>query len=213
MTNPIHTFARRFDTTAIRPPKNFAALDNQIIRHAHLVLEIGAGRGKHAHTYAKMHPDHHLIAIERTTTKAQDLLAHNFANLTTLHADAIFWSVYALPPACLSAVYILYPNPEPANTNQRFVNMPYFEFLLSRLKAGGQLILASNIGDYVDEACQKLTEVWRLPFVKRVIEPTSARTHFEIKYLARGEICQELTIAKPEYYPTAFDDFDLSGTL
>lgn len=213
MTNPIHTFARRFDTTAIRPPKNFVALDNQIIKHAHLVLEIGAGRGKHAHTYVKMHPEHHLIAIERTTTKAQDLLAHNFANLTALHADAIFWSVYALPPACLSAVYILYPNPEPANTNQRFVNMPYFEFLLSRLKAGGQLILASNIGDYIDEACQKLTEVWRLPFDKCMIEPTSARTHFEIKYLARGEICQELTITKPEYYPTAFDDFDLSGTL
>lgn len=211
MTKPTHAFTRRFDPTAIRPPSDFCPLDRDIVCHRHLVLEIGAGRGKHAKSYAKMHPNHHLIALERTKNKAQDLLLHALPNLTTIHADAIFWSVYALPPACLSAVYILYPNPEPANTNQRFVNMPYFEFLLSRLKAGGQLILASNIASYIDEACQKLETVWHLPFMIRLIEPSSDRTHFEIKYLARGETCQEIIATKPDGYKTAFDDFDLSN--
>ncbi|MFV5407223.1 SAM-dependent methyltransferase, partial [Acinetobacter sp. 228] len=36
---------------------------------------------------------------------------------------------------------------------------------------------------------------------------TSARTHFEIKYLERGELCQQLIMTKPEGYKTRFDDF------
>lgn len=204
----IHQFPRRFKPNVIKPPKDFVAINSRIWTHPNLVFEIGAGRGKHAHLYAKAHPDHHIIAIERTKNKAQDLLKNPLPNLTAIHADAIFWSVHALPPACLSKVYILYPNPELANTNQRFVNMPYFEFLISRVKVGGQIIIASNIDEYIDEACQKLTDVWRLPFARRIIETTSARTHFEIKYLARGETCQEIIITKPEYYPTAFDGFD-----
>ncbi len=32
-------------------------------------------------------------------------------------------------------------------------------------------------------------------------------THFEIKYLERGELCQQLIITKPEGYRTRFDAF------
>jgi len=85
--------------------------------------------------------------------------------------------------------------------------MPFFEFLLSRLKTGGQITLASNIPDYIEEAQQQLIEVWKLPFVKEVIPADSARTHFEIKYLERGELCQQLIITKPEGCTTRFDDF------
>jgi hypothetical protein len=31
--------------------------------------------------------------------------------------------------------------------------------------------------------------------------------HFEIKYLERGELCQQLIITKPEGYRTRFDAF------
>ena len=43
--------------------------------------------------------------------------------------------------------------------------------------------------------------------MKEVIPATSARTHFEVKYLERGELCQQLIISKPEGYITRFDDF------
>lgn len=203
-----HHFLRRFNPDVITAPTAFVPLSASLVCHSYLVFEIGAGRGKHAHLYAHVHPDHHIIALERTKNKASDLVKNPPPNLTAIHADAIFWSVYALPPHCLSKVYILYPNPEPHNSNQRFVNMPYFEFLLSRIKAGGQIIIASNIISYIDEACQKLSDVWCLPFDKRLIENTSARTHFEIKYLARGEMCQEVIITKPNNYITHFDDYD-----
>ncbi|WP_217271184.1 hypothetical protein, partial [Lactobacillus helveticus] len=58
-------------------------------------------------------------------------------NLQTVHADALPWIVHALYPQQVEQFFILYPNPEPHNPAQRWVNMPFFEFLLSRLKTGG----------------------------------------------------------------------------
>ena len=67
--------------------------------------------------------------------------------------------------------------------------------------------MASNIPFYIDEAEQQLLSVWKLPFEKQVIASDSARTHFEVKYLERGELCQQLIISKPEGYSTRLDTF------
>lgn len=85
--------------------------------------------------------------------------------------------------------------------------MPFFEFLLSRLHPNGTITLASNIEEYIDEAEQQLIQLWKLPYEKQKIATDSARTHFEVKYLERGELCQQLIITKPENYSTRFDDF------
>ena len=85
--------------------------------------------------------------------------------------------------------------------------MPFFEFLISRLQPNGSITLASNIPNYIAEAEQQLIELWKLPYQKQVIATDSARTHFEIKYLERGELCQQLIITKPARYQTRFDDF------
>jgi len=84
--------------------------------------------------------------------------------------------------------------------------MPFFEFLISRLSPNGSITLASNIPEYIAEAEQQLKDVWKLPYEKQTIASDSARTHFEIKYLERGELCQQLIIAKPEHYQTRFDE-------
>jgi tRNA G46 methylase TrmB len=115
--------------------------------------------------------------------------------------------VHALHPAQVEHFFILYPNPEPHNPAQRWLNMPFFEFLISRLQTGGTITLASNIPEYIEEAEQQLINVWKLPYQKEKIAQTSARTHFEIKYLERGELCQQLVITKPEGYSTRFDGF------
>lgn len=77
---------------------------------------------------------------------------------------------------------------------------------MSRLKAGATITLASNLDEYINEAQQLLDEMWLLPYERFDVDINSARTHFEIKYLARGEKCQELIILKPNYYQTRFDD-------
>ena len=197
---------RQFQAQRMHAPRDF-----QMIHPEPICVEIGAGKGKHALLFSSQHPEHKLIAIERTREKYLAMQKQHAlegqSNLQVVHADAMPWIVHALLPAQVQQFFILYPNPEPHNPAQRWLNMPFFEFLLSRLKVAGTLTLASNIPEYIAEAQQQLIETWKLPFIKEVIPTTSARTHFEIKYLQRGELCQQLIITKPEGYSTRFDDF------
>lgn len=197
---------RQFQAHRIHAPRHFQAIPAQPV-----CVEIGAGKGKHALLFSQQFPETQLIAIERTREKFEAMQKqHQLSkqdNLTVVHADAIAWMVHAVAPAQLEQVFILYPNPEPHNPAQRWLNMPFFEFLVSRLQEGGTITLASNIPQYIEEAEQQLNALWKLPFEKQQIAADSARTHFEVKYLARGELCQQLIISKPVGYQTRFDDF------
>lgn len=207
-----HQQYRVFQPDKLHPPRGF---DNQVPAlfmpslDSKIVMEIGAGKGKHATEYASANPDDKVIAIERTAAKfaafAKLVATDKLPNLMPIHADAIAWIVHAVPAQSLDVVYLLYPNPEPHNPNQQWLNMPFFEFLLSRLKDGGEVILATNIASYMDNAEQQAKQVWQLPSVRKQIEVSSQRTHFEIKYLARGETCWQLNMRKPLGYVTRFD--------
>ncbi len=197
---------RQFQAQRMHAPRDFQSISSEPV-----CVEIGAGKGKHALLFTQTNPNSKLIAIERTREKFLAMQKQHALegqpNLQTVHADALPWIVHALYPAQVEQFFILYPNPEPHNPAQRWLNMPFFEFLLSRLKTGGTITLASNIPEYIDEAEQQVQNLWKLPFVKEVIGQDSARTHFEIKYLERGELCQQLIISKLEGYTTRFDEF------
>ncbi len=197
---------RQFQAQRMHAPRDFQSISSEPV-----CVEIGAGKGKHALLFTQTNPNSKLIAIERTREKFLAMQKQHALegqpNLQTVHADALPWIVHALYPAQVEQFFILYPNPEPHNPAQRWLNMPFFEFLLSRLKTGGMITLASNIPEYIEEAEQQVQNLWKLPFVKEIIGQDSARTHFEIKYLERGELCQQLIISKPEGYTTRFDEF------
>lgn len=197
---------RQFQAQRMAAPRDFQPIENQPI-----YLEIGAGKGKHAAMFCETNPRNHLYAIERTKEKFNAMSklhqTQGFANLTPIHADAIPWITHAVFPQQVNTCFILYPNPEPHNSAQRWLNMPFFEFLISRVKSGGTIILASNIEDYITEAELQLKTIWNLPYIKEKIALDSARTHFEVKYLERGELCQQLIITKPIDYLTRFDTF------
>ena len=180
-----------------------------------VVLEIGAGKGKHALNFAQQNSHKHLIAIERTRNKfdAFDKLVgqQKSSNLSAIHADAIAWIVHAIAPNSIERIFILYPNPEQHNPNQQWLNMPFFEFLLSRLQVDGEVVLATNIEAYMDNAEQQANEVWCLPNTRHKVASDSQRTHFEVKYLARGETCWQLNMRKPYGYQTRFDNWQASN--
>lgn len=210
-----HQKERAFQPQRLSAPRDFSMPAAVLKPESALVLEIGAGKGKHALSFAIQNPDKHLIAIERTRNKfeAFEKLAaqQNSANLTAIHADAIAWIVHAIAPNSIDSIYILYPNPEQHNPNQQWLNMPFFEFLLSRLQVDGEIILATNIETYMDNAEQQANKVWCLPNTRSQVESSSQRTHFEVKYLARQETCWELSMKKPEGYQTRFDKWMIAN--
>jgi len=199
---------RLFRPEALKPPRQFIA--PTLPEKQALWLEIGAGVGMHALACAAANPQVQLYAIERTAEKyhkfEQRFQAQPLPNLQPIHADAVPWLVHALPPACLERVFILYPNPEPKNAAQRWLNRPFFAFLLSRIRDHGQIQLASNIPAYIQEARTQADQHWQLQVEQRLVSG-EGRTHFEVKYLARGEPCSELVLIKPAAYKTPFDEY------
>ena len=210
-----HQQPRAFQPQKLSAPRDFIVPDILINAELPLVLEIGAGKGKHALSFALQNSDKHLIAIERTRNKfdafAKLAAQQKSSNLSAIHADAIAWIVHAIAPNSIERIFILYPNPEQHNPNQQWLNMPFFEFLLSRLQVNGEVILATNIEAYMDNAEQQANVVWCLPNTRHKVASDSQRTHFEVKYLARGETCWQLNMRKPEGYKTRFDTWQASS--
>ena len=210
-----HQQERAFQPQRLSAPRDFIlpSIIGENENNLPLLLEIGAGKGKHALGFAAQNPDKHLIAIERTRNKfeafAKLAAIQASPNLDAIHADAIAWMVHAIKPSSLAKIFILYPNPEQHNPNQQWLNMPFFEFLLSRLQVGGEVVLVTNIEAYMDNAEQQATKVWCLPNTRYTVAADSQRTHFEVKYLARGETCWELSMCKPEGYKTRFDEWQV----
>lgn len=172
-----------------------------------LFVEIGAGVGWFGLQEAHARPCHDFIAIEHTRTrfhKFERRLENHPAltNLKAIHADAIPWITQHLGPESVDGYYILYPNPYPKakQRNKRWHAMPFMAHCIETLKPGGQITLATNETFYADEALQFFLDAWKLTLVERttLTNPTlTPRTHFEKKYLDRGEICHNLVVEKP----------------
>jgi tRNA G46 methylase TrmB len=99
-------------------------------------------------------------------------------------------------------MFLLYPNPNPLarSANRRWHQMPFFAKLAAVLKPGGTLTLATNIEAYAAEAEQFIQTIWGLRLIQRQAIRAGEiipRTHFEKKYLARGETCWNLIFQKP----------------
>lgn len=164
-------------------------------------VEIGCGVGFHPLQYARANPARQLVAFERTKEKFEKFaarIAHHdpLPNLTAIHGDALAWIAHALPPASVDRYFILYPNPYPKESqkNLRFPTMPAFRAIRDTMKPGALLTLATNSASYAGEAVEGFVREWSLELVEEKTLPAdfSPRTHFEKKYLLRGERCWNL---------------------
>lgn len=171
-----------------------------------LDVEIGCGVGLHPIRRALNFPERKLIAIEHTREKFEKFagrLVHHphLPNLLPVHANAISWISKNLPPQSIDQIFLLYPNPNPQRKNQRWFMMPFMHRLLLSLKNGGRLHLATNIEAYFSEALEQSSKLNLRILEKRQLGSSNlaeARTHFEKKYLARGETCFNVIFEKPD---------------
>jgi tRNA G46 methylase TrmB len=187
---------------AKRSPERDAAID----------LEIGCGVGWRAIRQAQGSPERILIAVEKTREKFVKFIGRlernaakskdGFPNLFPVHADAVAFVVHAVSDESLARVLFFYPNPCARNPASRWLRMPFFGYLLTKLRPGGEVILRTNVRAYFEEAVGLAVEAWGLEvvtireFTQQEVAPGNAETHFERKYLARGDTCFEAIFRK-----------------
>jgi tRNA G46 methylase TrmB len=141
------------------------------------------------------------VAIEHTKTRFKKFEGryknHNLPNLLPIHADAIKWITHTLKENSVEEYFFLYPNPYPkkSDQNKRWHAMPFMKKIISTLKTNGLLTLATNEYFYATEAIDFLTNNWNLTLISNE-KPMTYRTHFEKKYMQRGQECFNLVFKK-----------------
>ncbi len=170
-----------------------------------LTVEVGCGAGYHPLAFVRANPRTRILAFERTTTKYEKanhrLRTHlakssEYERCLIIHGDAThLWSDLFLPKS-LDGLFFLYPNPYPKkqHANRRLAGMPFFATAIESLKLGGKLVFATNDRNYYDELRTHLAGLKNLTIEKDgpVSLHSKPRSHFEKKYLARGEPCYEI---------------------
>ncbi len=198
---------RSFESLKMPVPPDFRALP--LDPAMPLDVEIGCGVGYHPLKYAQKNPGRQLVAFERTTEKFEKFAGRlknhpELPNLFPVHGDAIPWITHGFLPESVDRYFLLYPNPYPkeAQKNQRFHFMPFFSRLKDTLKRGGSITLATNEESYMLEAKQVLREQWGMKLIdcRELPLDFTPRTHFEKKYLLRGDRCWNLVWTKGDSF-------------
>ncbi len=192
----MHTLIRNFEHAKMPVPPDFRVLPLDPSRP--LDVEIGCGVGFHPLRYAEKNPERQLVAFERTTEKFEKFSGRlrnhpKLSNLFPVHGDAIPWITHGFAPESVDRYFLLYPNPYPKESqrNLRFHLMPFFSRLRDTLKRGGSITIATNEEFYMSEAKLVMREQWGMKLIdcRELPLDFTPRTHFEKKYLLRGDRC------------------------
>jgi tRNA (guanine-N7-)-methyltransferase len=173
-------------------------------RKSPCILEIGFGSGQSLLAMAKEKSDFDFIGVETYLPGIAALLLgmrlQELSNIRIFHADAVEVLTHCIPPASLDGVQIFFPDPWPKRRHhkRRLIQTAFVNLLVSRLKVGGILHLATDWQDYAEHMIQVLSAIPELinvvgsgQFATRS-EHRPIITKFEGRGLHKGHLISEL---------------------
>ncbi len=132
-------------------PINLDAIFGRVAPH---VLEIGFGMGGATAEIAARLPETDFIGVEVHTPGVGSLLKligeQQLDNIRIIHHDAVEVLENMLPEALLDGVHVFFPDPwhKKRHNKRRLIQPAFVKLLVSRLKSGGYLHLATDWEDY-----------------------------------------------------------------
>ncbi len=163
-------------------------------------LEIGFGGGEHLLWQAEQNPHVGFIGCEPFidgTIKVLDAIeSRDMANIRLYDDDArhvLRW----LPQACVSRVFVLFPDPWPKkrHNKRRLLNAATLNLIASVMQSGAELRIATDIGDYARSILLEMQDVASLiwtaknPHDWRIRPADWPETRYERKALKEGRCC------------------------
>jgi tRNA (guanine-N7-)-methyltransferase len=142
---------------------NTLNFDTLFARQAPRTVEIGFGNGENLATMAAAHPERDYLGIEvhrpgvgRLLLALEDL---HLTNVRVVCHDAVEVLEHQVPQQSLDEVLILFPDPWPKKRHhkRRLVQAGFVELVMTRLRVGGILRMATDWQPYAEEMLAVLT--------------------------------------------------------
>ena len=163
-----------------------------------VVLEIGSGHGAAAIAYAEEHPEAAVVAVDVHVPGIARMLAAadaaGVSNLWVHPGDALPLLTDRVAPGTLDAVHLFFPDPWPKqkHAKRRFVQQHSLSLIASRLRPGGQLLVATDIDSYAAHCHRQLEAHGGYDVVDGERPPWRPDDGFEAKGLRHGRTVHEL---------------------
>ncbi|MEO5983391.1 MAG: tRNA (guanine(46)-N(7))-methyltransferase TrmB [Pedococcus sp.] len=167
-------------------------------RAAPVVLEVGCGHGAAALAYVAAHPGHDLVAVDVYPPALARMLAEadrrGLGNLWMHRGDAVQLLEHRLRPDSLTAVHLFFPDPWPKakHVKRRFLAPYNLDLVASRLRRGGQLLVATDHPVYAAHARAELGADDRFEVTEGERPPWRPTDGFEAKGHRAGRSTTEL---------------------
>lgn len=174
-------------------------------REAPLVLEIGFGMGEGTVTIARQLPHLNFLAVDVHLPGIGSLLKQlaesGIGNVRVMRHDAVEVVQHMVAPDTLGGVHVFFPDPWPKarHHKRRLIQPAFVALLVSRLKTGGTLHLATDWEDY---AAQMLSVLSATPGLRNTADGYAPQpdyrplTKFEQRGLRLGHGVWDLVFRK-----------------
>ena len=157
-----------------------------------LEVELGSGDSSFLVEYARRHPGHNFIGVERLLGRIRKLdrkgRRAGLTNLRGVRIESSYFLEYLLPPHSAAALHVYFPDPWPKRKHwrHRLINERFPALAAQALVPGGTVYLRTDDASYFEQ----MVEVFGASSLFRPVETPSdlcaLLTDFERDFQARG---------------------------
>jgi tRNA (guanine-N7-)-methyltransferase len=168
-------------------------------RNAPLEVDLGCGKGRFLSVHASRVPEHDFIGIERklkrvikVERKAERL---ELQNVRMIRIEAAYFVERILPDACLSVLYIFYPDPWPKRKHlrRRLFSPTFMDSLVRVLTPDGIVHLATDHADYFEHMTKVVSADSRFIAAEPYVPDEEERSEFETTFRKLGQRANRLS--------------------
>lgn len=157
-----------------------------------LEVELGCGDATFLVEYAARHPERNFLGVERLLGRLRKLDRKGrrlgLTNLRGVRIECAYFLQYLLPPRCVSALHVYFPDPWPKkkHRHKRLVNERFPELARRVLLPGGTVYLRTDDADYFAQMQAVFGAHAAFRAVETPPELAALLTDFEREFQARN---------------------------
>jgi tRNA (guanine-N7-)-methyltransferase len=157
-----------------------------------LEVELGSGDGSFLVNYARLHPEHNFLGVERLLGRLRKVdrkgRKAGLTNLRGLRIESAYFLEYLLPPGSVKALHIYFPDPWPKRKHRknRLINERFTQLARQVLVPGGVVYLRTDDRDYFEQMITVFAGNTAFRLVETPGELSAVVTDFERTFHTRG---------------------------